>query len=111
MARQRHYAGKNGKVPPAPILTTETSKAIRAALREHDRDLMGDGEEGRKRWSRESPVRAAGIGIFLSDWHTGTADNAPRAYLEPWRPWKPQRGKGDPVPTFAQLYFEERGRG
>lgn len=109
IARERHFTAKNGAAPNPPELTTETKKAIREALKEHDRSRLGP--EDRERWAKESPVRAAGIGIFLSKWHTGADERSPTSYLEPWRPWKHQRGKPDPVPTFAQLYFERRNRG
>jgi len=84
---------------------------IRAALLLHDRDLLGP--QDRDRWRAESPVRAAGIGIFYDPWCAGThpqndVRTGGRRYLEPWRPWRPQRGKGDPVTRFAELCFEQR---
>jgi hypothetical protein len=98
------------KAPPVG-LTPEIRTAIRQALLVHDAQLLGPND--RDEWKKRSSARAAGIGLFLSPWHTGTdKDNDVRdggkRYLEPWRPWKRQRGKPDPVPTFAGLYFEAK---
>lgn len=106
LARERYFQGKNGKAPQPPVMTSETRKAIRDALKEHDAGRLG--AEDRERWAKESPVRAAGIGIFLSKWHTGEDERSTGTYLEAWRPWKHQRGKPDPVQTFADLYFARR---
>lgn len=95
---------KGVTVPPAPTLTKEIREAIVKALGEHDRELMED----RERWSQESRVRAAGLGIWISEHHTGANDNH-RAYLQPWRPWVKQRGKPDPVSTFSEEYFTKKG--
>jgi hypothetical protein len=107
VARERWFSRKNGQAPPPPALTAETRKALRDAIRQHDRDRLAP--EDRDRWAKESPVRAAGIGIFLSKWHTGSDERSTGVYLEAWRPWKHQRGKPDPVQTFADLYFQKRG--
>lgn len=106
LARERYFVSRNGRAPQPPEFTTETKKAIRDAIKEHDRSRLSP--EDRERWKKESPVRAAGIGIFLSSWHTGEDQRSTGKFLEPWRPWKHQRSKPDPVPGFAQLYFEER---
>lgn len=110
VTRERFWTSHNGHAPPpdAVALTKEIKAAIRASLQEHDADRLG--AEDRPRWKKESPVRGAGIGLFLSAWHTGDDPRNSTRYLEPWRPWKRQRGKADPVPTFAQLYFEERAK-
>lgn len=108
--RERFYHRRNGdgKTGQPPELTKQIRLAIRGALAEHDHDRLGP--EDRDRWTRESPVRAAGIGLFLSPWHTASDDRNKTYYLEPWRPWRQQRGKADPVPTFADLYFAQRQR-
>jgi len=109
--REKFWTRQNGAAPTgngAPTLTKEVRAAITAALREHDHGRMGAAD--RELWKKESPVRAAGMGLFLSPWHTGADPRNATRYLEPWRPWKRQRGKPDPVPTFAQLYFEERAK-
>lgn len=91
---------------PADIL-----KPIRLALLAHDKHLLGP--DDRERWERESVVRAAGVGIFHDPFltaKTGQNDlsSGGTEYLEHWRPWKPQRGKADPVPRFAEIYFNIR---
>lgn len=98
---------KPGSLPEIRLVRND----IRQALLIHDRDRLALGD--RDRWRRESPVRAAGIGIFYDPWCAGTspqndARNGGKRYLEPWRPWKPQKGKPDPVTRFAELYFEVR---
>lgn len=98
---------KPGSVPELRLVRQD----IRQALLIHDRDRLAI--EDRDRWRRDSPVRAAGIGIFYDPWCAGTspqndARNGGKRYLEPWRPWKPQRGKPDPVTRFSELYFERR---
>lgn len=110
-ARRRWYVSTTGKTTALPEFTDELQAAIRAAIKSHDRSRLGP--EDRERWRAESPVRAAGIGIFYSTWHTGTdprnnTTTGGKRYLEPWRPWKAQRGKPDPVPEFAELYFERK---
>lgn len=103
----------NGRVPSrAPLYSaTDHGKPIREALLEFDRDLLGPDQ--RTEWLRLSTVRAAGVGIFYDPWCSGRAkDNDAAAdgqrYLEHWRAWRRQRGKGSPVPKFAELYFEQR---
>jgi hypothetical protein len=110
-AREAFWMDRNGRPAEAPSLTPETRGAIRDQIEAHDSTRLA--AEDRDRWTRESPVRAAGVGLFLSKWHTGedSRNNAKTdgsRYLEPWRPWKHQKGKPDPVPTFSQLYFEDR---
>lgn len=106
------YRAENGVEPTnPPTLSEEIRAAIKAALLEFDRDLLGS--EQRDEWTKRSKARAAGIGIFLDPWCTGNhKDNDVRArgkrYLEPWRPWKHQRGKGSPVDRFAAIYFERK---
>lgn len=113
-AWRRFFKAENGVEPGLePTLTPEIDEAIRRAVRIHDRKLLGPDQ--REQWKAESKARAAGIGIFLSDWHTGhnpknDRRNGGKPYLEHWRPWKLQRGKGDPVDNFAELYFRERSR-
>lgn len=100
-ARQRHYTKVLGLAEPArPVLTKQIREAIVGALGEYDVELMAD----RELWREKSRVRAAGIGIFLSEHHMGQNDTG-RSYMEPWRPWVKQRGKPDPVATFSDLYF------
>lgn len=113
--RKRFFHQENQQDPPplADNPRPEVARAIVTALREFDADRMGAAD--RERWKRESPVRAAGQGIFLSDWHTGRAkdndlNNGGKRYLEDWRPWKTQARKGSPVPGFAALAFEARSR-
>lgn len=108
-ARDRFFResdGRPGGRPPA--LTPEIREAIREAIRRHDGDLMLPLD--RDRWESESRALAAGEGIFLSPWHTGRDPQNPKRFLEPWRPWKPQRGKPDPVEGFAELAFASRRR-
>lgn len=81
---------------------------IRQALLAYDRHLLGP--EDRERWERESVARAAGVGIFYDPFLTAKSPdndlaNGGREYLEHWRPWRPQRGKADPVQRFAEAYF------
>ena len=104
----------NGKVPkPAPTLTKEIRGAIRDAIATYDGHLLG--AEKREEWKRESKARAAGIGIYFDAWCTGAdprnnvAEGGKR-FLEHWRPWKKQAGKGDPVERFSELYFEVKSR-
>lgn len=109
-ARAWFFGRMNGVKPVPPVLTPDTRAAIRRAIQEHDAERMGP--EDRERWRAESPVRAAGAGIFFSPWHTGTdEDGNGRRYLEPWRPWMRQKGKPDPVPGFAAAYFERKEAG
>jgi len=112
LCREGFYREQNGSPPGVhPALTDEIAKAIRDQLLAHDRDLLGPAD--RDRWRRESRVRAAGCGVFNDPWCSGRhtqndATNGGTRYLEPWRPWKRLHGKPDPVPRFAQLYFEIR---
>lgn len=104
------FRSVNGAVPsPDPTLTEEIREAIREALLTYDGALLGPDQ--REEWRRQSKALAAGIGIFLDPWCTGQhkdneATNGGKRYLEHWRPWKRQRGKGDPVDRFSELYFE-----
>lgn len=103
-ARKRYYTQVLSLAEPElPTLTSEIRTAIVAALGEYDRDLMANREE----WKQRSRVRAAGIGVFLSEHHIGQNENG-RRYVEPWRPWVKQRGKPDPVATFSELYFTRK---
>jgi hypothetical protein len=109
--RERFWIATNGRAADPPVLTKQLREVIRASLMEHDSERLG--ADDRERWRRESPVRAAGVGIFLSSWHNGSdprnnASTGGKRYLEPWRPWTRQRDKSDPVPGFAQNYFQER---
>lgn len=112
LCREGFYREANGSPPGVhPTLTDDIAKAIRDQLLAHDRDLLGP--DDRELWRRESRVRAAGCGIFNDPWCAGRhpqndASNGGTRYLEPWRPWKRLHGKPDPVPRFAQLYFEIR---
>lgn len=110
--RRGFYLDAAGLEPPMPALNSEVREAIEAALMEYDRDRLG--AEDRERWEAESPVRAAGVGLFLDPFLTGQhkdndARNGGKRYLESWRPWKRQKGKPDPVPRFAELYWMARG--
>ena len=59
-ARQRYFERKNGKAPPSlPDLTPELRRMIREAIHRHGAKKATD----------------AGVGIFYSDFHTGTNDN------------------------------------
>jgi hypothetical protein len=113
-AWRRFFRAENGVDPaPEPTLTPVILAAIQGALRVHDRDLLGPDQ--REEWKASSKVRAAGIGIYLSPWHTGkdpknNSRNGGRQYLEHDRPWRIPRGKTDPVEVFAPLYFEEKRR-
>ena len=103
-ARKRHYVEVLGlSEPERPTLTTEIRDAIIVGLSTYDRDLMED----RKLWKEKSRVRAAGIGIFVSEHHLGKNEQGQR-YIEPWRPWVKQRGKPDPIATFSELYFTKK---
>lgn len=107
--RARFFKGENGHAPVMPTLTKGLRKIIREAIERHDGERLSADE--RERWKVESPVRAAGKGIFLSTWHAGTdkrndITQGGRRFLEPERCWKPLKGV-DPVPTFAELFFEE----
>lgn len=112
--REAFWKRENGRVPPAPERPRKEVRGyIVAALREFDAERMG--ADDRDRWRRESPVRAAGQGVWLSDWHTGHAkDNdiasGGKRFLEDWRPWKRLQGKGSPVPMFAAIAWEARNR-
>lgn len=107
-----YYEDVNGKAPiREPSLTEEIRQAIKVALKEYDSHLMA--AEHRDRWLAESKARAAGVGIFLDSFLTGQSKdndirNGGKRFLEHWRPWKVQRGKGSPVDRFAELYFEAK---
>lgn len=114
LAAWRNYrqdrTGVRPKRDPQPH-PTDILKPIRLALLAHDKHLLGP--DDRERWERESAVRAAGVGIFHDPFltaKTGQNDlsSGGTEYLEHWRPWKPQRGKADPVPRFAEIYFNIR---
>lgn len=106
------FQAENGVAPSVqPTMTPDIRKSIREAMKLFDSHLLTP--DKREEWKRNSKVRAAGVGIYLSQYHTGTSkDNNVKdggtRYLEHWRPWRHQRGKGHPVETFAQLYFEAR---
>lgn len=107
----KFFLEENGKAPPHPKLTPEIVKAIKEAIYAHDREWLLPDQ--REEWVEKSWARAAGAGLFLSDWHTANKDSnryeeGGTRYLEAWRPWKRQRGKPDPVEQFARLYFEIR---
>src|SRR5690606_37726357 len=72
LAARAEFLERVNKRPPtnAPTLTAEVRDAIVEALREHDADRMS--AETRGLWMSESPVLAAGEGLFLDPWHTGT---------------------------------------
>ena len=112
-AWRKFFKRENGVAPSqTPTLhQQDILKPIREGLLTHDNHLLG--EHLRDQWCRESKVRAAGIGIFYDPWCTGhhkdnDASSGGKRYLEHWRPWKRQHGKPDPVPRFAELYFEKR---
>lgn len=108
-ARRDFHVRVDGRAPKtAPTMTAEIRAAIVDALREHDGDRMT--AETRDRWTEESPVLAAGEGLWLDLWCTGRDAQNSKRYVEPWRPWKRQRGKGDPVARFAELAFADRRR-
>lgn len=96
----------------APVLDPKTRSSIVASIKQHDCDRMSP--EQRDQWVRESPVRAAGIGLWYSAWHTASdpkndIKNGGHLYcLEPWRPWFQQQNKPDPVTGFAELYWEKK---
>ena len=101
-ARGRFFKnGADGKPGRAPKLTAEIRKEISRSLKEHDGALLKP--EQRQEWLKDSKTLAAGQGIFLSPHHVGKNDSGTK-YLEPWRPWKHQRGKGDPVERFAECF-------
>jgi len=106
------FQAENGVVPSVqPTMTPDIRKDIRDALKLFDAHLLTP--DKREEWKRNSKVRAAGVGIYLDPFCCGTSkDNnvkdGGKRYLEHWRPWKSQRGKGHPVERFAQLYFEAR---
>lgn len=110
---KREHAGLrlNGSGP----LPDAVRKLIREALREYDKHLLG--QDQREEWLRESRVRAAGIGIFFSPWHTGIFPDLPAGekpsgwagpYLEHDRPWRRRAGHNDPILHFAEKFFEAR---
>lgn len=97
----------NGLQLPEPL-----AKLIREAIRTYDKDLLQPFQ--RELWKRESRARAAGIGIFLDPWMTGEGLTDEQKmkwsgpYLEHDRPWKRRQGGLEPVPRFAERYFEHR---
>lgn len=112
-ARRQFFHRELGKEPgrqptadPKDIL-----RPIRDGLLRYDKDLLGNRQ--REEWEQDSQVKAAGVGIFYDPWCSGKdpkndVNQGGRRYLEPWRPWKSQVGKGSPIPRFAELYFEQR---
>lgn len=113
-ARARFFAGENGYRPGrTPTLTKAIAKTVRTALLEHDAHLLRPDQ--RLEWVQTSAVRAAGIGLFMDPWCTGKANNnrvsideGARYFLESDRAWRPQRGKPDPIPRFAELYWSTK---
>lgn len=98
---------RHGLTVPAPKLDADVRRWIVTALKKHDADLLKP--EDRERWKAESQARAAGVGIFYDDFMTGVDPRGSgTAYLSPTRPWQPLQGKPDPVPRFAQLYFDAK---
>lgn len=92
-----------------PTLTKEIRDAIKIAMREYDSAYMTP--DTREEFIRHSKTRAAGIGIFFDTFMVGrhkdnNVNDGGKRYLEHWRPWKQQRGKGSPVDKFAELYFQ-----
>lgn len=116
LAARRAFFERETGVAPSQLPTfdhDDIEAPIRDALHRFDGDLMAPDQ--RDRWQRESRVRASGIGIFYDSWMTGNSpenntSNGGKRYLEPWRPWKAQRGKGHPVLRFAELYFTARDK-
>lgn len=101
--RRLFYSHFDGRVPPEPTLTAEIRKSIVAGLKVHDSAYLA--RELRDDWTKFSKVRAAGMGIFHDQWCSGRDKDSTKRFLEPWRPWKSQRGKGDPIERFAQVFF------
>ena len=95
-----------GEEGPRPRLTREARSAIEASLDEHDADLLGP--EDRREWCASSVTLAAGVGIYLHDWHTGRSTPDGRRYLEHWRPWRAGGSGGSQTSTFADLAFADR---
>jgi hypothetical protein len=109
-AREAFFRDASGIRPGSKPELRLVAPEIRRALLLHDRDRLAP--EDRELWRRESPVLAAGVGIFYDPWMTGRSPkndalNGGRRYLEAWRPWK-LRNKVDPVLGFAELCFEVR---
>lgn len=90
----------------APTMTKDIARDIRECLREYDSDLLGPLK--RSEWKRESKTRGAAIGMYLDPFLTGKDKDSDREYLDAWRPWRLQRGKGRPTERLAQLYFDAR---
>lgn len=106
-ARAEFYQRVDGRKPSrAPSLTAEIRASIVDALRQHDAGMLT--AETRDLWVEESITLAAGEGLWLDPWCTGQDARSTTRYVEPWRPWKQQRGKGDPVAKFAELAFARR---
>ena len=111
--RRRFFAEVEGTAArPRSSPPPDIAREIRQAILEYDGDLLGPDQ--REEWRRESWARAAGLGIFLDPWCTAEhpenkmGEPGAKRYLEPWRPWHVQRGKGSPVSRFADLYFQRR---
>ncbi len=103
-ARQHFWSKQGVRPPPSPTLSQKVRAAIINAIKVHDADLLTLVEGDYDEWKAKSKARAAGIGIFLSPFHTGTNESGTK-YLEPERPWREMRGKGDPVAMFSEMYF------
>jgi hypothetical protein len=103
---------ENGVKPSIePTLTPDIRENILKSLKLFDGHLLTF--DKREQWTKQSKTRAAGIGIYLDPYLTGTSEendvrNKGKRYLEHWRPWQHQRGKGNPVERLAELYFEAR---
>lgn len=104
----RFYQERGTSGGPDPKLAADLRELIRTAIVEYDKGLLGASD--RERWESDSYAAAAGEGLFLDSWMTGRDAENRKLFLESWRPWKPQKGKGHPVPRFAQLAFDARAR-
>lgn len=107
-ARSRFYQERGTNGGPDPKLAADLRELIRTAIVEYDKGLLSASD--RERWESDSYAAAAGEGLFLDPWMTGRDPENRKLFLESWRPWKPQKGKGHPVPRFAQLAFDARAR-
>lgn len=94
VARSAYYRKKNGRPPThTPRLTPELRKLISQAIRRHGYEQ----------------ARAAGIGLFLSPFHTGREAGAKGEFLSPDVAWRLKPGTlQDNVERFAALYFAKR---
>jgi hypothetical protein len=105
--RANGVAPKNGHSLPEPV-----RRLIREALPIYDGNLLSPSQ--RAEWAKESRVRAAGIGIFYDPWMTGEfpeSEGRPAGWSGPYcvehdRPWRPMRGKPDPIVRFSERYYE-----